>query len=101
MGDKYYVWIVILVLYALIVGILLAAELPETWRWVRSPEWVATITLGLLLLILGFWYFAPTCRASLWMPFLAVLVAVLGLIAAFRDHPRVTQIIFLKEGGKK
>src|SRR3989344_4085806 len=55
------------------------------------------IILVLLLLLLAFWYFSISCRAALWMPLVAFLVAVLGLLAAFWNHPRVTQLLLIQE----
>jgi hypothetical protein len=50
-----------------------------------------------LLLLLGFWYVSAACRAALWMPLVAFLIAILGLLAAFWNHPRVTQLLLTKD----
>ncbi len=86
-------WLILLLAYALIVGLALWAEYPLSLPSMRTPERVAAITLVLLLLLLGFWYFSADCRTALWMPLAAVLIAVLGLLAAFRNHPRVMQLL--------
>src|SRR3990167_1490503 len=52
------------------------------------------------LILLAFWYFSISCRAALWMPLVAFLVAVLGLLAAFWNHPRVTQMLLIQETKK-
>ncbi len=96
-ASAYRLWLVLLVLYILIVGAVLWAEFPMSMPWARTPERIATIILGLLLLLLAFWYLSISCRAALWMPLLAFLVAVLGLLAAFWNHPRVTQMLLIQE----
>lgn len=90
-------WLMLLLVYLLIVGIALWAEFPMSIPAMRTPERVAAIILVLLLLLLGFWYFSASCRTALWMPLVAVLIAVLGLLAAFRNHPRLTKIFLLQE----
>jgi cytochrome bd-type quinol oxidase subunit 2 len=95
--SAYRLWLILLVLYALIVGAALWAEFPMSMAWARTPERIATIILGLLLLLLAFWYFSISCRAALWMPLMAFLIAVLGLLAAFWNHPRVTQMLLIQE----
>ena len=77
------------------------AEFPMSLSWARTPERIATIILVLLLLLLGFWYFSVSCRAALWMPLVAFLIAVLGLLAAFWNHPRVTQLLLIQETKNK
>lgn len=96
-ASAYRLWLILLVLYMLIVGAVLWAEFPMSVPWARTPERIATIILALLLLLLAFWYFSISCRAALWMPLVAFLVAVLGLLAAFWNHPRVTQLLLIQE----
>ena len=96
-ASAYRLWLILLVVYALIVGAALWAEFPMSMPWAKTPERIATIILVLLLLLLAFWYFAPSCRAALWMPLLAFLIAILGLLAAFWNHPRVTQLLLIEE----
>lgn len=96
-ASAYGLWLVLLVLFAIVTGILLWAEFPLSWSWAQAPERVATIILALLLLLLGFWYFSPGCRAALWMPLVAFLIAVLGLLAAFWNHPKITGLFLAEE----
>ena len=96
-AGAYRLWLILLVLYTLIVGLALWAEFPMSMAWARTPERIATIILVFLLLLLAFWYFSISCRAALWMPLLAFLIAVLGLLAAFWNHPRVTQLLLIQE----
>ncbi len=93
----YRTWLMLLVLYAVLVGGLLWLEFPLSWTWARTPERLATIILAALVLLLGFWYFSISCRAALWMPLLAFLISILGLLAAFWNHPKVTQLLLLEE----
>lgn len=99
-AGAYRLWLILLVLYMLIVGVALWAEFPMSMAWARTPERIATIILVFLLLLLAFWYFSISCRAALWMPLVAFLVAVLGLLAAFWNHPRVTQLLLIQEPPK-
>lgn len=99
--SAYRLWLILLVLYALIVGAALWAEFPMSMPWARTPERIATVILLLLLLLLGFWYFSVSCRAALWMPLVAFLIAVLGLLAAFWNHPRVTQLLLVQDAKTK
>lgn len=89
-------WLILLLAYMLIVGLALWAEYPMAIPSMRTPERVAGIILVLLLWFLGFWYFSAECRTALWMPLVAVLIAILGLLAAFRNHPRVTQLLLIQ-----
>ncbi len=90
-------WLILLVLFTLLVGGSLWAEFPMSLPWARTPERVATIILALLLALLAFWYLSVSCRAALWMPILAFLITVLGLLAAFWNHPRVTQLLLVQD----
>jgi hypothetical protein len=96
-ASAYRLWLILLVLFTLIVGALLWAEFPMSMPWARTPERIATLILVLLLLLLGFWYFSVACRAALWMPLVAFLIALLGLLAAFWNHPRVTQLLLIQD----
>ena len=96
-ASAYRLWLILLVIYALIVGGLLWLEFPMSWSWAKTPERVASIMLLLLVLLLAFWYLSSACRAALWMPLLAFLIAILGLLAAFWNHPRVTQLLLIEE----
>lgn len=100
-AGAYRTWLILLVLYALVVGGLLWLEFPMSWAWAKTPERVATLILVALVLLLGFWYLVASCRAALWMPLLAFVIAVLGLLAAFWNHPRVTELLLLEQKTQK
>ena len=95
--SAYSLWLILLVLFALVIGVALRAKFPMSMTWVRSPESIATLILILLLFLLGFWYFYVPCRAALWMPLAAFLIAILGLLASFWNHPRVTQLLLNRD----
>ncbi len=95
--SAYRTWLIVLVLFTLLVGGALWAEFPMSLPWARTPERIATIILTMLLAVLAFWYFSVSCRAALWMPLLAFFIAVLGLLAAFWNHPRVTQLLLVQD----
>jgi hypothetical protein len=96
-ASAYRLWLILLVLFAVVVGGLLWLEFPMSWAWAQTPERVATIILVLLVLLLGFWYLSAGCRAALWMPLVAFLIAILGLLAAFWNHPKVTRLLLIEE----
>lgn len=96
-ASAYRLWLVLLIIYALAVGSLLWLEFPLGWSWAQTPERIAAAILALLVLLLGFWYLSASCRAALWMPLLAFLIAVLGLLAAFWNHPKVTRLLLLEQ----
>ncbi len=96
-ASAYRLWLILLVLFTIVVGGALWAEFPMSLPWARTPERVATLILSLLLLLLAFWYLSVACRAALWLPLLAFLIAVLGLLAAFWNHPRVTQLLLIQD----
>lgn len=96
-AGAYRLWLILLIAYALLVGGLLWLEFPLAWTWAKTPERVAAIILIALIALLAFWYLSASCRAALWMPLLAFLIAVLGLLAAFWNHPRVSQLLLLEQ----
>lgn len=96
-ASAYRLWLILLIAYALLVGGLLWLEFPLSWTWAKTPERVAMVILGALVLLLAFWYLSASCRAALWMPLLAFLIAVLGLLAAFWNHPKVSELLLLEQ----
>jgi len=71
-------WIVLVVLYAIFIGILLAQGNKDRTPHLR--EWHIGTILVILVVLLLFWYMAPSCRAGAWAPALATLVACIGCI---------------------
>ncbi|MDZ4227491.1 MAG: hypothetical protein U1D26_03375 [Patescibacteria group bacterium] len=94
--GAYRLWLVLLVLYVLMIAGLLWPEWPTAWSWVRNPAWLAAWVLAPLVLILAFWYFVPACRSVIWMPITAAVIGAAGLFAAFRNHPRIAQLLLIE-----
>ncbi len=90
-------WLILLLAYLIVVGVALWAEFPLSLPALRTPERVAGIIMTLLLPLLALWYFSEQCRAASWMPLAAVLIAALGVLAAFRNHPRVSRLLLPQE----
>lgn len=83
-------WFLILAIYIVIVALTALAQPPLTQRSSAIP--LALILVPLVGLI-AFWYFAPACRAAAWIPTVALLAAIAGLLAAFREqNPNLTVI---------
>lgn len=85
-GNATRLWIVLLAIYAIIAVIAVLAQFPTSWTYSVGQR-VATL-LTPLILILGFWYFAESCRLALWPPIVAILVALAGLAVIYREHPQ-------------
>lgn len=84
-GGALRLWIVLLVVYALIVGGVILGQ-PKLPSYLQSQEWAATAIVVPFLLLFGFWYFAEGCRTSAWIPVIATVIALAGLAAAFWDR---------------
>ena len=83
-SNAYRLWFVLLLVYLIVVATIAFAE---PWFLKRSALATVAAILVPLLLLLGFWYLSTSCRAALWIPLLAFLIAILGLLAAFWNHP--------------
>ncbi|MDP2648321.1 MAG: hypothetical protein Q8P19_00250 [bacterium] len=94
--GTYRLWLVLLVLYVLMIAGLLWPEWPTAWSWLRNPAWLAAWILTPLVLLLAFWYFVPACRSVVWMPIAAAVIGAAGLFAAFRNHPRIAQLLLIE-----
>src|SRR3989344_1069567 len=91
-GGAVRIWFLLLAVYALIV---IAALF---WRPSQIPpaygkEWVASAITIPFILLFGFWYLVESCRISPWVPAIAILIALAGLLAAFwNDRGSLTVI---------
>lgn len=103
-------WIVLVVLYAIFIGILFAQGNKDRTPHLR--EWHLGTILVILVVLLLFWYMAPSCRAEAWAPALATLVACIGCILVTQrgeqmDSPlllgvkKEEKIVLLKEEKKE
>jgi hypothetical protein len=85
-------WFLILAIYVVIAALTALAKPPLAEK---SPIIPLALILTPLVLILGFWYFAPACRAAGWVPAVSVIIAIAGLLVAFREEEGMPPIITL------
>ena len=90
-GGAFRLWTVLLVVYALIMVTAVFGQLPAPQTF--SPGQRSATILVPFALLLVFWYFVESCRANLWMPVTALVIALLGLLGVYRNDPRVTPYI--------
>jgi len=90
-GNMTRLWIVLLAIYAIIVVIAVLAQFPTSWSYSVGQRTATLLTP--LILLLGFWYFAESCRFALWAPIAAILVALAGLAGIYREHPQTKSYI--------
>ncbi len=95
--GSYRLWFILLALFFVLLGFIALGRPSISHRHWTIPG--ATILAALILLLL-FWYFAPTCRASSWMPVILLLSAAAGLYAVYRNDPYVTNVIQLPPAQK-
>jgi len=104
-GGASRLWIVLLTIYAVIavVAVLFKPANPSTYT---REQRVATVVTPLVLL-LGFWYFAESCRTAPWMPIAAIVIATAGLAGVYWNHPKARpytaylKTFFKVEGAKR
>ncbi len=82
-GGALWLWLTLMVVYAVIVGI---AAITRTPFVQKSPAIPVAMILVPLIILVGFWYFSPACRLASWVPIILLLIAIAGLLAAFRDE---------------
>jgi hypothetical protein len=69
-------WFLLLAIYIVIASLTALAKPPLA----QKATWVpAAAILAPLVLLLGFWLFAPTCRAAGWIPAVSVIIAIAAL----------------------
>lgn len=81
-GGALWLWLTLIVIYAVIVGI---AAITRTPFVQKSPAVPVAMILVPLIVLVAFWYFSPTCRLASWVPIILLLIGIAGLLAAFRD----------------
>ena len=81
-GD-YQLWFILLAIYVVITAI---AALLQTPYVRQNPAVPVALILVPLILLVGFWYFVPDCRAGNWVPVVLLIIAIAGLLIAFRDQ---------------
>lgn len=82
-AGPYQLWFILLALFMVIVGLTAFAEPPLANK---HPALPVSLILIPLVLLLGFWYLAPACRVAIWIPFVLMAAAAIGLVTAFRDE---------------
>lgn len=83
-------WLVLLVLYA---GIVAFAAFSKPVTSLKNPAIQVALILVPLILLVGFWYFAPACRAASWVPIALLIIAIASLLAAFREKEASTLLL--------
>lgn len=96
-AGPYQLWFILIALYMIGVGIVAFIEPPLARKGMWLP--IALILIPLVLLV-AFWYFAPACRVALWIPFVLIAAAALGLLSALREEPNVASILQLPPAKK-
>lgn len=78
-------WFLLLAVYIVIAALTALSKPPLAEKSVGLP---LTLILVPLVLLMGFWLLAPSCRAAGWIPAVAILTAGAALLVAFREqHP--------------
>lgn len=78
-------WFLLLAVYIVIAALTALSKPPLAEKSVGLP---LALILVPLVLLMGFWLLAPTCRAAGWIPAVAILTAGAALLVAFREqHP--------------
>lgn len=83
-------WFLLLAIYVVIAALTALARPPLSQRSVALP---LVLILVPLVLLLGLWYFVPSCRAAGWVPAVSVIIAIAALLVAFRDQNPAVKII--------
>lgn len=81
-SDALKLWLVLLVLY---IGLVAFAAFARPIVSLNNPAIPVALILVPLILLVGFWYFSPACRAGSWVPIALLIIAIAGLLAAFRE----------------
>ena len=72
----------LIIAYAIVVAV---AALSRTPLILRNPAIPVAMILVPLILLVGFWYFSSDCRAGASVPLILLVIAIIGLLVAFRD----------------
>jgi len=84
-----------LILLALFIIIAVVTAIYERLLVARSQYLPASLILAPLVLLLGFWLLAATCRGTVWMPAVLLVIAAASLVAVYRNHQTIARIIEL------
>lgn len=82
-GNSYRLWFILLLAYVIAVTVIAFANV----RQIRASVFrTLAAILAPLIVLLGFWYFSPSCRAASWIPVAACIIAIAGLFLSFRER---------------
>jgi hypothetical protein len=95
-GGALQLWFVLLTIFLLLAAIAAITEPPLMERNVYLPAALIGVPLGLLA---AFWLLASDCRGAWWVPVLALGVAIVAMLWAYRGRPEVAKVIQLPAGG--
>jgi len=91
-NGAFQLWFLLLAVYIVLVALTALARPPLAQRSVAIPM---TLILAPLFVLLSFWYLVPICRAAGWIPAIAILAAIAGLLVAFREQNPGIRVISL------
>ena len=91
-SSAFQLWFVLLALYIVILALTALARPP---LYERAPALPLVAILVPLVLFVGFWYFAPICRAANWIPLVLIAAAIVGLLVTYRERSEIAQVIQL------
>ncbi|MBM3271961.1 DUF805 domain-containing protein [Candidatus Kaiserbacteria bacterium] len=75
-------WFIFLVLYVLSLGAIALSRPPSSEPYPLS--WLVSAILIPLILLAAFWYVLSVCGVSAWVPILAVVAGIAGIVIALR-----------------
>lgn len=93
-GGAVRLWTVLLAVYLLIIAATILAQ-PPVMPNAQSASLLALAIVVPLLVLLGVWFFSPSCRVGNWVPIISVIIALIGFALGFRHHPRLAQLFSL------
>lgn len=82
-------WFVLLALFIVLVAFAALGEVALFERYRYAP---IGIILVASLLLLAFWYYAVHCRTEVWVPFVLLMIAAIGIVIAYRNTRTVRVI---------
>lgn len=89
-NNSLQLWFLLLAVYVVIAALTALARPPLAQRALWIP---LVLILVPLVLLLGLWYFVPSCRAAGWVPAVSVIIAIAALLVAFRDQNPSVKVI--------
>ncbi|MCE9541520.1 hypothetical protein K8R03_03100 [Candidatus Kaiserbacteria bacterium] len=91
-SGAYQLWFILLALYVVIAAIAALSRPPLIQK---NPAIPVAMILTPLILLVGFWYFVPVCRAASWIPIVLLIIAIVGILVAFREEKGGAGVLLL------